>query len=158
MEGINQADRKVQQRIEKFRNKVLDSFFLDITSLGSLEVLTAFCILAWLVEPKLGLEMSKSLALTVAVVFPLKYMISRPRPSGSIGEPAFSPSFPSAHSAQSFSLSVAVGSSIETLLIPLMVLSALISFSRIYLNMHYFSDVAVGATLGLAIGHLVIFI
>ena len=61
-------------------------------------------------------------------------------------------SFPSSHSTSSFAAARAFGSLIPGA--PLQVAAAAMAFSRLYLGVHYPSDVVAGAALGTAIGSL----
>jgi membrane-associated phospholipid phosphatase len=87
----------------------------------------------------------------------LKGVFDRPRPS--VVDPAVHPlvavphsgSMPSTHAATAFAAALAVGLVHPRLLRPLLALAALIAFSRVWLGVHYLSDVLVGAALGAAI-------
>jgi membrane-associated phospholipid phosphatase len=87
----------------------------------------------------------------------LKGVFDRPRPS--VVDPAVHPlvavphngSMPSGHAATAFAAGVAVGLVHPRLRWPLVVLAALIAFSRVWLGVHYLSDVLVGGALGTAI-------
>lgn len=88
----------------------------------------------------------------------LKPMIGRVRPTMDMGAhiiaPAFGYSFPSGHATVSWALA-AVLSSVEKAYAPLWFFIAFcISLSRIYLGVHFPSDVVAGALIGLAIGHI----
>jgi membrane-associated phospholipid phosphatase len=61
-------------------------------------------------------------------------------------------SFPSSHSTSSFAAAQAFGRLLPRL--PLLGAAAAMAFSRLYLGVHYPSDVAAGAALGTAIGSL----
>ncbi len=61
-------------------------------------------------------------------------------------------SFPSAHSATSFAVSTALFFVCQWLFIPTLILALLIAFSRIYIMVHYPTDVIVGAVLGVICG------
>jgi undecaprenyl-diphosphatase len=94
-------------------------------------------------------------ALLVAL---LKEFFDRTRPS--VAEPALnaigvvpeSASFPSGHAATAFAAAIAVGLIHPRLRWPLLALAALVGLSRVYLGMHYATDVAVGSVLGVALG------
>ena len=61
-------------------------------------------------------------------------------------------SFPSSHAASSFAAARAFGSLIPGP--PLQLAAAAMAFTRLYLGVHYPSDIAAGAALGTAIGSL----
>ena len=63
-----------------------------------------------------------------------------------------SASFPSGHAATAFATAVAVGLIHPRLRWPLLALATLVALSRVYLGVHYGSDVLVGSALGVAIG------
>jgi membrane-associated phospholipid phosphatase len=92
------------------------------------------------------------------VVSLLKGISDRARPP--IADPALhaigvvpdSTSFPSGHSATAFATAIVVGFAYPRLRLPLLALAALVALSRVYLGMHYWSDVLAGSLLGAAIG------
>ena len=61
-------------------------------------------------------------------------------------------SMPSNHAANIFSLAVVLSYFYNRMKIPLFVLASLIALSRVYVGVHYPSDVIVGGLLGYAIG------
>ena len=61
-------------------------------------------------------------------------------------------SFPSSHSTSSFAAAQAFGGLLPTL--PLYVGACTMAFSRMFLGVHYPSDIAAGATLGTVLGRL----
>jgi undecaprenyl-diphosphatase len=104
--------------------------------------LTALAAAAW-----------AGLAVTV-----VKELVDRARPPFAdpgldpIGAVPASASFPSGHSATAFATAVAVGLVYPRLRLPLLALAALVALSRVYLGMHYSTDVLAGTVLGAAIG------
>jgi undecaprenyl-diphosphatase len=61
-------------------------------------------------------------------------------------------SFPSAHSSTSFAAARGFSPLVPRARTPLHVAAACMALSRVYLGVHYPSDIAVGALLGTAIG------
>jgi undecaprenyl-diphosphatase len=61
-------------------------------------------------------------------------------------------SFPSGHTAAAFVTATVVGWAVPLLVAPFFLLAALIGASRVYLAVHYPSDVAAGMLLGIASG------
>jgi undecaprenyl-diphosphatase len=88
----------------------------------------------------------------------LKATFDRARPP--LVDPALDPvgtvpvtaSFPSGHAASAFAAAVAVGVLFPRLRKPLLALAATIALSRVYLGVHFATDVLVGSLLGAAIG------
>lgn len=66
-----------------------------------------------------------------------------------------SQSMPSGHAFVCFAAAVALSRVVPRATAPLVTLAALIALSRVYLGVHYISDVLVGAGLGTAVGLLV---
>ena len=87
----------------------------------------------------------------------LKALFDRSRPPidmdlhALVGVPG-SPSFPSGHAMSAFAVATAIALLAPRLRRPVLAFAALIAFSRVYLGVHYWLDVLVGAALGAAIG------
>lgn len=58
-------------------------------------------------------------------------------------------SFPSGHTAAAFIMAIVIGHGIPILMIPLVIWASLVGLSRIYLGVHYPTDVVVGMIVGL---------
>ena len=91
----------------------------------------------------------------------LKPAFDRPRPS--IAHPEIHPliavpangAMPSGHAAGAFAAALAVGLVHPRLRMPLLALAALIAISRVWLGVHYLTDVIGGAALGCAVSYAV---
>jgi membrane-associated phospholipid phosphatase len=96
--------------------------------------------------------------LATLAVTGLKDYFERARPPvadpslNTIGVLPESTSFPSGHAATAFAAAVAVGLLYPRLLKPLLLLAAMVALSRVYLGVHFVTDVVVGSALGAAIG------
>jgi undecaprenyl-diphosphatase len=66
-----------------------------------------------------------------------------------------SSSFPSGHAATAFAAATVVAILMPRLRTPVLALAALVAFSRVYLGVHFLSDVLAGAVLGIVAGLLV---
>ncbi|MBR1482364.1 MAG: phosphatase PAP2 family protein [Ruminococcus sp.] len=94
----------------------------------------------------------------------IKHVVKRIRPCHSldddeqiINRPRFY-SFPSGHTTASFAMvGVAILRCRPITFVPIILLAALISFSRVYLRVHYLTDVLAGVVLGTTCGMLSVF-
>jgi undecaprenyl-diphosphatase len=88
----------------------------------------------------------------------VKEASERPRPS--LVDPEVHPlvgvphsyAMPSGHAATAFAAAVAVGLVHPRLRVPLLLLAALVAVSRVWLGVHYLTDMLVGAALGAIVG------
>lgn len=143
---------------------LLDQAMAIITHLGD-------CGIVWLVlcailiavprTRKTGVTMLTALKLEVFFCnLIIKPLMARPRPyqvrpdvALLIAQP-LSYSFPSGHTGLSFAAAFALHGRKSTFFLPMPDLACLIAFSRVYLYVHYPSDVLAGAILGGALGEL----
>jgi len=162
--GPTPGDMAAMEVAESLRTSWLVEMAKVVTDLGSAALvlpLAAICAAALVARRRwaeLGVLVA-GMAIVVLGVHELKDAVDRPRPSGGLVETSGS-SFPSAHAAYStFYLWLAV--TIVMRLRPGMArgaavvmagiaLTALIGLSRVYLGVHYLSDVSAGWALGAA--------
>lgn len=116
--------------------------------------------LVWLVVPGDWHRRSAILAVAIVIqavlVLSIKFTIKRSRPPGEWGaiyrntDPH---SFPSGHATRAFMLAImAILSGPAWFGMIILIWAPLVSMARVYVGVHYFSDVLVGAVLGLLIG------
>ncbi|GEM_PF-6222584 len=143
--------------VQKWSNPFLDVFFLAITQLGDGKFfILAFAYLFWCRDRKMAVRLSSVCLLSAVIVCLLKISLSLPRPDSSIVQShhllvAPTESFPSGHAAEA---TVFWGYLAFTLRkrwfsILSIVTVILVSFSRIYLGVHFLRDVLGGMVLGL---------
>lgn len=142
----------------------LDGFFKFITRLGDKGIF-------WIILGLLFIIFAKNkktgacilIALIFGVVFGnliLKNLVERGRPfweNPSLQLIIKAPtdySFPSGHSVSSFGASTALFKNKRTLGKFFIVLAGLVAFSRLYLSVHYISDVLCGVALGVFFGNI----
>ena len=153
-------------------NGFLDAFMPIITAFGNGGIFWMACAAVMLIFPKTrktGLAMGIALVLGLIFCnFLLKPLANRPRPfkvladMGIIVELLIKEpgphSFPSGHTIASFEAGVAMLLGNKKLGIPAFILAILIAFSRLYLYVHYPTDVIASIILGTLfafIGHFV---
>lgn len=144
------------------RSSVLDSLMVFFTRLGNGGIIWIVLALVLLVFPKtrrIGLVLTIGLLVDVVCCnMVLKPLVGRIRPfvlnpNVSLLVPAPSDfSFPSGHTAASFTAVSALYLSKSRIWIPSLIIALLISFSRLYLYVHYPSDVLAGLLLGIMFG------
>ena len=147
------------------RTEVLDSFFLGLTkiagSYGQLWVIVAALLLIFKKTRKAGVSVLIAyLAVFLIGQLALKNLFSRPRPCQMdeafallVARPSSS-SFPSTHSAWAFGAATAIFMQHRKMGVAAYVVAALIGFSRLYMFLHFPTDVLFGMVLGIALGVL----
>lgn len=165
LEGLQHAELDVLWWIrDVFGCDFLDWLMPLITSLGNsgsfLFLLTA-ALLCTKRYRRMGLMVGLSLLLELFIVnLTLKPLVGRLRPfqvdegiSLLIGPPGDA-SFPSGHTASFFGGATVLMMQDRRLGIPMLVLAVLVGFSRLYLQVHFPSDVLFGILLGIFNGFL----
>ncbi len=160
-QSIQKLDEKIVRYVNgNLKHRYLDYFFVAATYLGS-DIFAIGFILGFTLLPVKSMEAFSlyaaiSLMLTSITVAILKNVVKRKRPFESIielqslkiGVDQFS--FPSGHTAAAFSLAVtsALVTSGHVASSVYLFLALLVAASRVYLGVHYLSDVTVGALIG----------
>lgn len=156
----------IQQHL---RNPILTPFFQFITMLGNagfIWILTALLLLAFPKTRKTGFLCSVSLLGSLVINnLLLKNLIGRIRPYEMIQNLSIlvsapgDPSFPSGHTASSFAMATVLFLCCPKKYgVPALILAALISFSRLYLGVHYPTDVLFGLLSGILIGTITVYV
>lgn len=165
MEFFLPFDAPVLDFVQRYlHNPVTDAVFPLVTYLGELGACWLFTALVLLFMKKYRraglLMLAAILAATLLGEGLLKHIIRRPRPFQYFGpDPGFlliAPpggySFPSGHTCASFAAATALFGQHKRQGAPAYILAALIGFSRVFLWVHFPSDVLAGAILGTLAG------
>jgi YegS/Rv2252/BmrU family lipid kinase len=159
---VRAADQRLLRRLTSVRRSRLDRAMVLLSGAadrGQLWVgVAAFIALA---APRDGPRAASRGLISLAVASalangPLKVLSRRPRPperlppavARRLREPVTS-SFPSGHSASAFAFAAGAILELPALAIPLGALAAAVAYSRVHTRLHYPSDVAAGAGLGI---------
>jgi undecaprenyl-diphosphatase len=140
---------------------LLDPVFEGLSLIGSFGAIWLVLALAisgfsWS-RPWLWTRIGATILIAESVSGALKAQLERDRPP--VVDPDPEPlmrlpgthSFPSGHATVSFACATVLALAVPRLSVPLFVLAALISFSRVYVGVHYPFDVLAGALLGYAL-------
>ena len=148
------------------RSTVGDHLFPVITALGNAGLVWLALAAVLLILPrtrKLGLVVTAALVLeAIPCNLILKPLVARARPftvNPAVELLITKPtdfSFPSGHTSASFAVVSALFFRKERLWIPAGILAALIAFSRLYLYVHYPTDVLAGALVGILAGWIAV--
>ncbi len=151
----------------KIKNKYLDIFMYRITDLGGAIFITVFTLALVIfgspINKLVGVEALIALCLSQIIVHSLKKLLSRERPYkiveqlNTFGIDLSDYSFPSGHTTASFSLATTLALNNPRFSIIVLFLAMLIAISRIYLGVHYPTDVAAGIILGVGCAIIVHF-
>ena len=148
--------------LQQFHNPVLDALAVFLNYAGEHgEILIAFTLVLLLFRRtrKAGCAMATALVLyLVAGDCILKPLFARPRPCDVntaitiLVKRPHGHSFPSGHTASGVAATYALWLQNRKLGAPALVLAAFIAFTRLYLYVHFPTDVLGGAVLGIALG------
>lgn len=153
---------------EHLRSPLLDQVMLLATHLGDLALVWLIAAAALIALPRyrrFGAAVLVAVAATAVLgMFVLKPLFGRARPfvayefAGLLIPPPSGDSFPSNHSMVSFAAAAALcclpgkGKAVLALKASAVAVACLIAFSRLYLYVHYPSDILAGAVIGVAAG------
>ncbi|MGP6145821.1 phosphatase PAP2 family protein [Jeotgalibaca sp. A122] len=171
-EALNQMDQNVTETVVQLRNVIADTYFRTMTQLANIDFIKGLIIVTILVLVLILKKWKTALIYTSGVIAGnvwlnpmLKNFFQRERPNEAfrmVSENSYS--FPSGHSfasAMIYPLTVYImvrhtrlsqHKKVAYFLLAVVVLS--VGFSRIYLGVHYLSDVVGGFSLGFSLNYL----
>ena len=147
---------------KNFANPLFDFLMPIITELGTIKIMLAVAILILLVmSPKkrrAAIVLIIGLVVSSIVVYLLKHWIARPRPFMVLPDVRLLEAdkmgfaFPSGHAVNVF-LAATIFSAFFRRNALFFTIATLVAFSRIYLGVHFVSDVIWGAIIGMGVGY-----
>jgi len=170
MENILTWEQNLALIFGQLDNKFLDYFFIFISYLGELAfVWWVIAFLALFLDKKQGkrvfvLFLIIVLIHMIVVDLVFHYVWYRPRPYllfpeiEKIARFWISGSFPSGHVTMAVAAGILFGKFYKKFIIPIIVFIILTAFSRLWLGMHYLTDVLAGAALGVIFGYFVLYL
>ena len=154
---------------EHIRNPILNSMMIFITNLGNGGIIWIAATIALLIPEKTRkVGIMSAIALLGSLIINneiIKNLVKRPRPFVTFTDlqiiiPTPSQySFPSGHTSSSFAAAAVFYRHLPKKLgVPSIVLAGLIGFSRLYVGVHYPTDVIAGVVMGIFLSYLAEFL
>jgi undecaprenyl-diphosphatase len=150
------VDRHLIRYSERRRSRWLDELFTGISRAANRSLV--WFVVGGVLAARGGLRGRRAAAhgfvaiglASAAVNGPGKLLVRRARPTWRVPLVPMprSTSFPSGHAASAFAFAVAASRELPAALLMLVPLAAMVSYSRVYVGVHYPSDVLLGAALG----------
>lgn len=167
-EWIINVDRRVANKVVKIHNKILNKIMIAFTYSG----VAAIIWFVTLAIPFLFIKSYRDVGLCMIIALGVNYLLSevllkhlvrRKRPSTFVDDDKMlinkpkDPSFPSGHASSSFAATAVVFLLCPWyIFVPAFIVASIIGFSRIYLQVHYLSDVIAGAIFGSMVGFSIV--
>ena len=166
---VSELDLKLFRAIFNFRRDTfLPVFFRVISFLGDGYVYVLYPLFLYFKYNELFKPAAWTILIAFAVELPgyfiLKHSIRRIRPFNAHSDvenlvyPIDEFSFPSGHTSVAFLMATIIASFSPFLAVPVYVFALLVGISRIYVGVHYPSDIIGGIFYGVGMGHLAIYL
>lgn len=158
-------DRAVSEIVLSLRSDAADAVMAAVTSAGdagAVWIILSIGMICFKQTRTTGILMLAAIAATFVIsTLGLKHLFARPRPCVAFPVEGLYPcpsgfSFPSGHTISSFAAAGVLFFRKTAGRWAAVVLAVLIAFSRVYLNVHYGTDVLAGALLGVAAAYLTV--
>jgi len=158
-------DKLIEILNDKIKSDFLDKFMVKFTNLGGGIFTTCFVIFLILIGKEkirfIGIQAATTLIISQSITYSLKALLSRERPYNILKNlNTFDiimkdHSFPSGHTSASFSIATTIAFNVPKLSILVFLIALTIGISRVYLGVHYPTDVVAGIILGVVSGIIV---
>ncbi len=153
---VGDLDTDVVRFMSEINNETVTQFFTYFTLTGGISFMLLTIIVLYLGGArKEALVFALVFGLTTAVTLGLKDVIYRPRPYAVAPYQEYNSSFPSIHTTDAFALATTISSYHRRFSVAMFAWAVLVGFSRLYLGVHYLTDVLAGALIGTVISLVV---
>jgi len=148
------ADNKILKIIPLIKNPILDYISHLLANFSSMLIIIVILISLFLLNKKKrewALPLGLGIISSYVITYVLKFIIARPRPLEIAMNFLFhlpDYSFPSAHAAAAFAALPILNKTYPKLKWLWILSASFVAFSRIYIEVHYLSDVVAGAFIG----------
>ncbi len=153
-------DNQILNFILNLRTEQLSIFMISLETLSAELIVFAVALLFFVAKNKRRLltPLIASFVTVAIITFGLKYLIARPRPLIDALTAPSTFSFPSGHTTFIFAPLAFFNKEYPIFKWIWLFIAILVAFSRIYLGVHYLSDVIAGAIVGFGCGNLFIYL
>ncbi|MGZ4932629.1 MAG: phosphatase PAP2 family protein [Halobacteriota archaeon] len=153
---LGDIDTDVLHFMSGINNETANQFFTYFTFTGGISFMLLTIIALYLGGArKEALVFAVVFGLTTAVTLGLKDVLYRPRPYAVAPSQEYDSSFPSIHTTDAFALATTISSYHRRFSVIMFAWAVLVGFSRLYLGVHYLTDVLAGALIGTVISLVV---
>lgn len=154
--AVRQADGELFLKVHNMRSGWQNRCFSVITELGGTVFQIMLIVLLILLPPtrETGITFGIIQLLVTLIIQLLKLLVSRVRPYHVFAQVVplrteKDSSFPSGHTAAAFTSALTLHTLVPSLFLLCLAVAALVGYSRIYLGVHYPTDVIGGGVIGL---------
>lgn len=163
--GRSAVDAWIVEHVQQLRGAPFDDVFRTLSNLALLQAAALAVLVAIIAQRRTAwpaIVAIVAVATTSVTTAALKSLVGRVRPPLALSDvQALVPvphdaSFPSGHASSAFAAAVVLGAYAPRLRVALLVVATLVSISRVWLGVHYPSDVVAGAAVGSAIAWLAV--
>ncbi len=153
---LGDVDTDVMHFLSGITNETAYQFFTYFTFTGGISFMLLTIAALYLGGArKEALVFAVVFGLTTAVTLGIKDLFYRPRPNAIGPYQEYDSSFPSIHTTDAFALATTISRYHRRFSLVMFAWAVLIGFSRLYLGVHYLTDVIAGAVIGTAISFAV---